>query len=172
MNLFARLFRSGPDPREAMRPLWRRVVEIARLPQWYTHGGVADTMSGRFDVLTLVTALVVLRMERDPELQRRSALLTELLVADLDGQLRQSGVGDVVVGKRIGRLMGAFGGRLEAYRTALAMEGDAALIDAVSRNVTLNEGAEPALVAREMRLIESKLAALDSPTLLAGEIAT
>jgi cytochrome b pre-mRNA-processing protein 3 len=171
MSLLARLFRSAPDRREAMRPLWDRVVEIARLPQWYTRGGVADTMTGRFDVLTLVAALVVLRMERDADLQHQIALLTELLIADLDGQLREAGTGDVVMGKRMGKLMGVFGGRLDTYRTTLATEGDEALIGAVSRNVTLTDGADPAHVAREMRFIQGKLATLDSRSLLAGQIA-
>ena len=170
MSLLARLFRSQPDPREALRPLWHRVVEIARLPHWYTHGGIADTVPGRFDALVLVTSLVLLRMERDPALCARTALLTELFVSDLDGQLREFGVGDLVVGKRMGKLMSVLGGRLEAYRAALAAEGDEALRAAVERNVTLIEGADPSAVANEMRFIEGKLASLDGGELLAGKI--
>lgn len=172
MNLLSRLFRSAPDPQEALRPLWQRVVEIARLPQWFTHGGIADTVTGRFDALSLVTALVLLRMERDPALRPQTTLLTELMVSDLDGQLREFGIGDIVMGKRMGKLMGVLGGRLDAYRAALATEGDEALVAAVSRNVTLLEGADPAHVANEMRFIERRLAELDSRALLAGEIAT
>ena len=65
----------------------------------------------------------------------------------MDGQLREFGVGDVIVGKHMGKLMGAMGGRLDAYRAGLA--GDrAALDEAVRRNVTLRAGADdPAAVA-------------------------
>ena len=62
-----------------------------------------------------------------------SVLLTESFIDDMDSSLRQIGIGDFVVGKHVGRLMGALGGRLDAYRSALAGEG--ALGDAVRRNV-------------------------------------
>ena len=107
MNFLSRLFGKSQDDREPVRPLWHRVVELARAPEWYADCGVADTVPGRFDALALVLALVMLRMERETALIAPSALLGELFVEDMDGQLRQSGVGDLVVGKRIGKLMGA-----------------------------------------------------------------
>lgn len=171
MSILAKLFARREDDRAVARPLWHRVVEISREPQWYARARVADTVPGRFDVITLVISLVLLRMERDPELIEPSVRLTELFVDDMDGQLRESGVGDVVVGKHVGKLMGALGGRLGTYREALAASDDAALTEAVSRNVTFIEGGEPARVAAEMRLIANTLAALPAEALLAGEIA-
>jgi cytochrome b pre-mRNA-processing protein 3 len=67
-----------------------------------------------------------------------SVRLTELFVTDMDGQLRESGVGDLVVGKHIGRLMSVLGGRLGAYRAALAGQED--LGAALERNLTLAPG--------------------------------
>ena len=64
---------------------------IAREPHWYAECGVADTVPGRFDAITLVLALVMLRMEREEALIAPSVRLTELFVDDMDGQLRQSG---------------------------------------------------------------------------------
>ena len=58
----------------------------------------------------LVLALVLLRMEREEALIAPSVLLSKLFIEDMDGQMRQSGVGDLVVGKRMGKLMGALGG--------------------------------------------------------------
>src|SRR3546814_4640525 len=102
MSLSARLFGSTPDPRERLRPLWQRVVALSRDPAWYADCHVADTVSGRFDMICAVLSLVLLRMEvRD--LRTQSTLLTELFVADMEGQLREFGVNDVVVGKQIGR---------------------------------------------------------------------
>ncbi|WP_296679718.1 ubiquinol-cytochrome C chaperone family protein [Novosphingobium sp.] len=171
MSFLARLFGARPDPRGALRPLWHRLVELAREPQWYTHGGIADTMPGRFDAVALVMALVMLRMDARPDLKLPSARLTELFVEDMDGQMRQSGVGDLVVGKRVAKLMSALGGRIEALRAALAQADDAALIAAIERNVTLTETAKPAAIAAELRVLASTLADTSDADLLAGRIA-
>ena len=101
------------------------------------------------------------------------ALLTELFVTDMDAQLRESGVGDVVVGKHIGRLMGALGGRLGALREALAVDrpaGDAALEKALARNITLTEAAQPQVAARMVSALADAIAGCDATKLLAGEI--
>lgn len=169
MSLISRLL-GRPDPRAAVRPLWHRVVEIARDPSWYNHGGIADTLAGRFDTITLVLVLVMLRMEREPQLVASSVRLTELFVADMDGQMRESGVGDLMVGKHMGRQMSVLGGRLGAFRAGLAAHDNAALEAAVSRNVSLNEGMNPVAVAAEIRLLAAQLAALSDDALLAGEI--
>ena len=65
MSLLARLFTPRPDPREALRPLWHRTVELSREPALYREDGVADTVAGRFDMITAVLAVVLLRLERD-----------------------------------------------------------------------------------------------------------
>lgn len=169
MALLDRLL--GRKPAEAdMRPLWHRLVEVAREPQWYAKGGVADTVPGRFDCIVLVLSAVLIRLERDPALRHPAARLTELFVSDMDGQLRQSGVGDLVVGKHIGKLMGALGGRLDAYRAALAEDGDTALVEVVERNVTLIDGADAAAIAAEIRVLVAALDDASDADLLAGVI--
>lgn len=168
-RLFARVS-SAPDPREALRPLWHKVVEIARDPAFYRDDGVADTVAGRFDMITTVLSIVLLRMERDRVLARGSALLTELFVEDMDGQLRESGVGDMIVGKRMGRLVSVLGGRLGALREALPQRDGASLEAALARNVTLVEGHDAAALASRLRAFADKVAALDSKALLAGAV--
>lgn len=120
--------------------------------------------------MTLVLCLVMLRMEGEEALRGPSARLTELFVDDMDGQLRQSGVGDLVMGKRMGKLMSVLGGRLDAIRTAMAEPGDDALMAVIERNVTLGESADTAAIAARMRALAAALAALDSEALLAGRI--
>jgi cytochrome b pre-mRNA-processing protein 3 len=171
MSLLQRLFRPGPDPREALRPLWHRVVELSRTPALYEDDGVADTVAGRFDMIAAVLALVLLRIERDPTLMREGVLLTELFVEDMDGQLRESGVGDVVVGKHVGKLMGVLGGRLGALREALAAPGNGELQAALERNVSMLAGHDTTALAARLRAFANTLAGLDSKKLLAGEIA-
>ena len=100
MSLLTRLFRPGPDPREALRPLWHRVVELSREPALYRDDGVADTVAGRFDMITAVLAAGAAAAGARRVLADEPALLTELFVADMDGQLRETGVGDLVVGKQ------------------------------------------------------------------------
>ena len=171
MSLLSKLFGKPADDRAEVRPLWHRIVALSREPGWYAECGVADTVPGRFDAITLVLSAVLLRMERDPALIPASALLTELFVEDMDGQLRQSGVGDLVVGKQVGRLMSVLGGRLGAYREALGEATDAALVEAIDRNVSLSEGGEPGLVAARFKALAERIAALPADRLLAGDIA-
>jgi cytochrome b pre-mRNA-processing protein 3 len=171
MNFLKRIFNPGPDPRETLRPLWHRTVELSRTPELYAGDGVADTVAGRFDMIAAIAALVLLRLERDPTLAREAVLLTELFVEDMDGQLREKGVGDVVVGKHVGKLVAVLGGRLGAFRDALKEGGNAQFEAVLERNVTMVEGQDTAALATRLRAFQHKLAALDSKKLLAGEIA-
>lgn len=170
MSLLSRLLGKSTDPRADVRPLWHRVVEIAREKAWYAEYGVADTVAGRFDAVTLVLALVMLRMERDRTLIEPSVHLTELFVDDMDGQLRQSGVGDLVVGKRIGKLMSVLGGRIGALREALPQD-DAALAEVLARNVTLIEGADRLALAAQVRALARQLDAVSDHDLMNASIA-
>ena len=170
MSLLARLFTSRPDPREELRPLWHRVVELSRTPALYRDDGVADTVAGRFDMIAAILALVMLRLDRDA-LAQECALLTELFVADMDAQLRETGVGDLVVGKHVGRLVSVLGGRLGALREALASDDEALLEAALTRNVTMAEGRDTAALARRLRAFADKLGQLDRDEVLAGRIA-
>ncbi|MCJ2183848.1 hypothetical protein MTR62_14260 [Novosphingobium sp. 1949] len=184
MSLLSRLFGTSGDPRAAVRPLWHRIIEIAREEPWYADYGVADNVSGRFDAVTLVLALAMLRMERghaggghkldeEAPLVDASARLTELFVEDMDGQLRQSGVGDLVVGKRMGKLVSVLGGRIGALRAALAQaptpEGDP-LEAVLERNVTLTSQPDLAGLAAAIRALHTQFQGLTDEALLQGTI--
>ena len=170
LSSLTRPFQPRPDPREALRPLWHRVVGRSRDPAWYRDCGVADTVGGRFDMIVAILALVLLRLERDPESGEGQALLTELFVEDMDGQLRESGVGDLVVGKHVGRLVSALGGRLGAFRTALADGNGEAGRSALARNVALTDGSDPGALAVRLFALRERLAAAATDTVLAGEL--
>ena len=132
MSLLQRLFPRRPDRRDALRALYVQLIAEARAEHWYRAGAVPDTVDGRFAVLSSVVALAMARLEDDPQ---ASVALTELFVDDMDASLRELGIGDMVVGKRVGKLMSALGGRLGAYREALEAGDDAAFQRAVERNV-------------------------------------
>jgi cytochrome b pre-mRNA-processing protein 3 len=169
MSFLSRLLGTGPDPREAVRPLWHRVVELAREPSFYKDCKVADTVGGRFDMITAVLCVVMVRVEAS-EMRAESALLAELFVEDMDGQLREFGVNDVVVGKRVGKLMSVLGGRLGAYRGALVERDREKLVQAVKRNVTFSEGADEdacsAGVADKLLALSERLAGFDDRQVL------
>ena len=167
MSFFKNLFARNPDPKHALRPLWHRVVELSRDPAWYAEGGATDSVQGRFDMITLVLGTVLLRMEREDALKAPSVHLTELFVDDMDGQLRETGMGDPVLGKQMGRLMSVLGGRLGALREA--GNDPAALAGVVTRNVALDsDGTE---IAARLAAFAERLEGYDADTVLAGDIA-
>lgn len=164
-----KLFKSDPDPREARRPLWNAVVATARAPHWYAQGTVPDTLDGRFDMISLVMALVLHRIDADPAHGLAGVQLTELFVNDMDGQMRQIGFGDMVVGKQVGRMMGALGGRLGAYRAA---DGSDELRAALVRNLWRgNEPGEAGLahVITEVAALRAALTAMPVAELVAAD---
>ena len=151
-------------------PLYDAVIARARQPHWYVEGAVADTVDGRFDMVAAVLCFVLLRLEDEPEGAKLGVRLTEAFVDDMDGQLREIGIGDVIVGKHVGRMMGMLGGRLGAYRQGLA-DGD--IGPALVRNLYRGEAPPPAalahvrdaLLALRARLQAESLGALATGTL-------
>lgn len=170
MSFFQRIFGEAKQ-REPLQPLYRAVVAKGREPAWYRDGQVPDTLDGRFDMIAAILSLVLLRLEREGEAARGSSvLLTEVFIKDMDGILRQLGIGDFVVGKHIGRMMGALGGRLTALRTARA---EGSLDAAVARNI-FHEAppseAALAFVAGGLERFAAGLDALPAAEVLAGRL--
>jgi len=153
-----------------LRPLYDALVAAAREPAWYREGSVPDTLEGRFDMLATMIALALLRLESEGDRAKaESVALTEIFIDDMDGTLRQIGIGDFVVGKHVGKLLGALGGRLGAFREALP--GGPALELAVRRNVFRDGPAsdeQVAWVAERLRSLHGRLAGTAMEPLLAG----
>jgi cytochrome b pre-mRNA-processing protein 3 len=168
MSWLARLW--GRPDEGALLPLYNAVVARAREPHWYVDGAVPDSLDGRFDMIAAVLAFVLLRLEEAPEGAAASAQLTERFVDDMDGQLRQIGIGDLVVGKHMGKMMAMLGGRLGAYRNGLAGGGiDAALVRNLYRGAAPSPGAV-AHVRDALLGLRTELAAVPLPRLIAGEL--
>ena len=167
MSLLSSIF-ARKDDRTALRPLYNAVIAQARQPHWYVEGGVADTLDGRFDMVAAILSLVLLRLEA-LEAQGDSVKLTEIFIEDMDGQVRQIGFGDLVVGKQIGKMVGALGGRLDAYRAAFA--GTAPLGEALVRNLYRGQAPDPAALAHveaSLRAFVAQLEQAPLATLRAG----
>ncbi len=171
VSILRRLFK-GSDTRAPLRPLYDAIVAKGREPEWYRQGAVPDTLDGRFDMIAAVLALVLIRLEAAGDTARApSTLVTELFVDDMDGQLRQAGIGDIVVGKHIGRMMSALGGRITVYRAALTGGDDlsAALVRNLYRGEEPPEGALAFTTAR-LEAFHAALAAAPADAIIEGRL--
>ena len=168
-RLFGRIPVSTPQ-----RRLYEAIVAQARQPWLYAEAGVPDTVAGRFDMVVLHAFLVVDRLGGESELARDFAQrVFEEMFSDMDASLREMGVGDLSVGRRIKAMAEAFYGRSRAYGRAFEHHGEArrqALAAALSRNVFA--GAEPAaaaLLADYVLQVRNNLARQPAAQLLAGD---
>lgn len=167
MTLLTRLFGRKDTTAAA---LYAAVVDRARAPHWYVQGGVADSIDGRFDMIAAILSLVLLRIEGLAGGDTLGVALAERFVDDMDPQLREIGIGDIVVGKHLGRMMSMLGGRLGAYRDGLAGGG---LRPALSRNLYRDRDPGDAAIAHvETALLRfhGDLAATPLDTLAAGTL--
>ncbi|HXV00005.1 MAG TPA: ubiquinol-cytochrome C chaperone family protein [Caulobacteraceae bacterium] len=109
-----------PRPTAAAR-LYDAAVTQSRSPDLYAGLGAPDTVEGRFELLTLHVILILERLRGEgPMATALSQALFDLYCRNLDGALREMGVGDLTVSRRMKALGGAFYGRAAAYRAAIA----------------------------------------------------
>jgi cytochrome b pre-mRNA-processing protein 3 len=157
------------DPKLQLLPLYNQIVAKAREPHWYETGQVPDSIDGRFDMIATLFSLVLLRLETEPLQAGNMAHLTEVLVDDMDGQLREVGIGDMIVGKHIGKIMGSVGGKITAFRDALADKGQ--LDDTIARNLYRGEAVDISAavhVRQSLLTIEQALSEIAPNDLAAG----
>jgi cytochrome b pre-mRNA-processing protein 3 len=129
-----RLFRAPRFQAEG-RALYRRIAAQARLPVFYTSYGVPDTIDGRFEMLSLhAYALFRSLKGKGADADALAQATYDAMFADLDGSLREMGVADLGVGKRIKTMTEALNGRIKAFDSAFAADG-LALDEAIRRNV-------------------------------------
>lgn len=116
------------------------IVAAARQPAFYRDFGVSDSFEGRLELLILHAGLVLRQLTLLPDPAPALARdLADAIFAGLEANLREMGVGDIVIPKRMGRLAEAFFGRNMAYDRALKGEGEG-LARALARNVLAGQG--------------------------------
>jgi cytochrome b pre-mRNA-processing protein 3 len=166
-----RLFRRS-DRERAVDELYATVVRQARQPHFYAAWGVPDTVEGRFEMIAVHAFLLLRRLKRErAQTAKLAQAFFDLMFADLDRNLREMGIGDMGVGKRVKAMAQSFYGRIAAYEAGLA-GGDAALAEALLRNVFRGETAigQPLDLAGYVRRQADHLDGLDSANLLAGRL--
>lgn len=140
--------------------LLARVIEVSRRPEFFGEGKVPDTLDGRFELLALNAGLAQRRLHAAADYAPLAQAFTDQLFSHLDSGLREAGVGDLTVPKRMRALAGAFYGRLAAYAHALNSGDRQALAAALGRNVLGDEAAPyaGALADRALALAERQAA--------------
>lgn len=143
--LLDRLFRPRPA-RAAGRALYARAVEQSRTPGLYADLGAPDTVEGRFEIYSLHVVLLLDRMRGHGALAADvSQMLFDTYVSGLDDALREMGVGDLAVGRKMRKLGEAFYGRGKSYEAAFAALPDPGPLEAlIARTVYAETDAAPA----------------------------
>ncbi|MCA8927717.1 MAG: ubiquinol-cytochrome C chaperone [Alphaproteobacteria bacterium] len=149
------------------------VHAAARRPVFYTTLGVPDTFDGRFELLVLHGHLMIRRLRQDGDVGAETAQnLFDALIGHFDEALREIGVGDMSVGKRMKTMASGVYGRLAAYDAGLDSEGPDGLEDVVRRNVYGTapdaDASRVQAVAAYMRAAERHLATRPHDAVLAG----
>ena len=154
--------------------LYGAAVAAARDPFFYTALGVPDTLDGRFDMVGLYTFLIIQRLTREPAPGPALAqAVFDAMFGDMDVNLREMGVGDLSVGRKVRVMWEAFHGRSVAYAAAMDSGDVTALDAALGRNVWRDKPPQDGAVEILRRIVLSQdahLATLDVAGLLRGEI--
>ncbi|MDP7625918.1 MAG: ubiquinol-cytochrome C chaperone family protein, partial [Rhodospirillales bacterium] len=116
--------------------LYNQIVAQARIAEFYTIHGVADTVNGRFDLVALHAYIVMRRLKNiGEEGGQVSQDLFDIMFADMDRNMREMGVGDLRVGKKVKALAKSFYGRIKAYDDGIVEFEDAMLTESLKRNL-------------------------------------
>jgi cytochrome b pre-mRNA-processing protein 3 len=153
------LFRKDPR-RDSVLSLYARAADASRAPWFYLAAGVPDTVEGRIESLTLHALLVMRRLKGLPDPAPDVAQeFVDTLFLHVDHGLRELGVGDQVVPKRMKKIAQNFYGRVQAYAGPLDAGDSVQLASALERNIPGVASAVliPYLLAAESRLGQMSL---------------
>ncbi len=168
------LFRRRPHERTGFE-LYAAAVGAARAPRLYAELGVPDTTAGRFELVSLHVGLLIrrLRAATDKTADDLGQAVFDAMFADMDVNLREMGIGDLSVGKRVKMLWEGFHGRATSYGEALDQGDTEALAAALERNIWVKEEAPPGAalaLARHAEALSALLAGQELAALLQGQV--
>ncbi|MEI6159038.1 MAG: ubiquinol-cytochrome C chaperone family protein [Roseococcus sp.] len=168
------LFRRRPHERTGFA-LYGAAVAAARAPRFYAELGVPDTAAGRFELVSLHVGLLIrrLRAEGNATADALGQAVFDAMFGDMDVNLREMGIGDLSVGKRVKMLWEGFHGRAQTYAEALDAGDSAALAAALERNVWVKEAAlegSAAQLAAHAMTLSALLAGQEVSAMLRGEV--
>lgn len=157
---------------EPVYAVYRAIVAQSRRPVFYAEWGVPDTVTGRFDMISLHAALVFRRLRsKEKETKEFSQNVFDCFFKDMDRSLREMGVGDLSVAKRIEKMGGLFYGLLAGVSAALDSNDRDELIAFIGRN--FHDGAdhaEAAMFADYIKQCDDYLSACPVEDIMAGKL--
>jgi cytochrome b pre-mRNA-processing protein 3 len=173
--IFSKLFKNKPAFTEEVQAIYVAIVNQSRQEEFYLNFEVADTVEGRFDMILLHAFVVMRKLKADGDKTATFAqAIYDLMFADMDQNLREMGIGDMGLAKRVPRMAEAFYGRIEAYEAGLtADDDDATLKAALDRNLyrkTLASDESLSVMAQYLRQEAKNLENQDIDALLCGKI--
>jgi cytochrome b pre-mRNA-processing protein 3 len=166
--MFDWLKRDTVDKEAARR--WRDAVTAqARAPEPYLKGWITDTIYGRFNMVTLVATLAMRRLRAEGrEGQKLSKAFAELLFSDFDHALRENGVGDSSIARRIRKMGEEFYGLAKAIDAALEMAGPQKEVAAVLRRNIQPDQEKAMLLADHVIVLSERVDQLPDTEILSG----
>lgn len=140
---------------------YKSIVAQARRPEFYESLGVPDTLDGRFDLIVLHASVYLKRLRAaGPQGRDLAQAVFDNMFDNLDQSLRELGVGDVTLPKKIRAMVSAFYGRAAAYDKALDEGDEQGLADALVRNIYAGTEPRPDMLSRLGAYLRSTSAAL------------
>lgn len=169
--MLARLFRPRPAKARA-EAVYLSLTRQARRPELYGALGAPDTNEGRFEIYALHLAVVLRRLKRQGgEAEELSQALFDRFVRGLDDAMREMGVGDLSVGKKMRKLGEQLYGRLKRYDEALDAEDETLLDPLLERTVFAGvDSPDPQPLAAYARSADSAFASAPLEVLFAGDL--
>ncbi len=167
-QMFSRFLQRSRQSDDIATALYGAIVAQARNPALYADRAVPDTVEGRFEMVVLHMALVLRHLRTDEAEKAIGQRIFDLFCGDMDHSLREMGVGDLSVGKRMREMAEAFYGRAGVYDTGLT-GGDPAAIVATMARAVYNGAADgqPAALAAYAMAADRGLVDLPKGALLA-----
>ncbi len=145
MSLIQNWFVSSGIPSRTAGEIYGSIVASARQSTFYAAWGVPDQREGRFEMLALHAGLVMLRIARaEPTGVALSRAIGEAFVVDMDDNMREIGIGDLAVPRKVKKAAAALFDRHRDYGAALDA-GDSEALTAAIRAALTGAGAADGL---------------------------
>lgn len=169
--MILKLFRKKPAP-DAVTAIYRAIVAQSRQPRLYAEWGVPDTVTGRFDMISLHLSLLFGRLRADPEDGRRfGQAVLDLFFKDMDRSLRELGAGDLAIPKKIQKMSSLFFAVMTQVNEALDA-GDRAKLESILRRNVYGDDvpADPAALAGWLEQYRAALATVPLSEIMSGRL--
>jgi cytochrome b pre-mRNA-processing protein 3 len=163
-----KLFRkSAPD--DAVETAYASIVAQSRQPRFYAQWGIPDSVTGRFDMISLHVALLLRRLKSEPDGREFGQALVDHFFRDMDLSLRELGITDLGVPKRVRKMSDIFYGLLGALDDALTSGSEEELKAVLRKNVYPDATSDPGPLAAYLRAEAEALSARPLVALIGGQ---